>query len=160
VKTLGAPLDKLSADAKLYPVHLLREGDTGLVLFAAAFLGVNDAIHMARMDMTASCIDIDRGRLYEMRELYPDDWEFVHADAWEFATQAQAEGRQWDVVSADTWTGGMCAQSLASLPLWCSLARRLVTVTITPLDVPIIPDGWRAAHLNRSELADWLVLTR
>src|SRR4030095_8106146 len=101
MKTLQAPLNELSTDARLYPVHLLREGDSGLCLFAAGFLGVNDAIHMARMEMTATCVDIDKRKLDEMREVYPADWIFVHSDAWEFASQAKQAGLIWDVVSAD-----------------------------------------------------------
>lgn len=160
MKVLGHPLNRLSSDARLFPVHLLREGDTGLCLFAAAFLGVNDAIHMARMNMTATCVDIDGKRLREMEGMYPDDWEFVHSDAWQFAVQARADGREWDTVSVDTFTGSVSDLALASLEMWCLLATRTVVITLPHLARYHTPAGWQAATMNRSELASWLILTR
>lgn len=156
---LEPPLAMISADARVYPVHLLRDGDSGLCLFAAAFLGVNDAIHMARNRMRAVCVDTDARRLAEMRKLYPVDWTFATADAWDFAANWTGV-YQWDAVSVDTWTGDLMERSLGSLELWCSLARRVVTVTIAHGRQADPPEGWRADYMERSSLADWLVLTR
>jgi hypothetical protein len=42
------PLDAISKEARPYPADMLTPARTGLLLFAAAYLGVNDAIHFAR----------------------------------------------------------------------------------------------------------------
>lgn len=160
VTVLAAPLDRISAQARPYPADMLPVGGTGLCLFAAAFLGVNDAIHMARKDMRVTCVDYDRFRLDKMAPLYPEDWRFVLEDAWIFASRASHFGQQWDVVSIDTFTGDATDRSLESLELWCSLARKAVTATTTRhqgLDV-VAPTGWRSSLFPRSNMADWLVL--
>jgi hypothetical protein len=163
VKVLEAPLDGLSRDARAYPAHLLREGETGLCLFSAAFLGINDAIHMARMNMTVTCVDTAADRIEQMEALYPSYWSFGVVDAWEFAEGARAVRGQWDVVSVDTFTGDATTRSLETIELWTSLARRHVTMTIANEHTRgsyVLPDGWRDARYNRGGLADWLVLTR
>lgn len=158
---LTGKLEAVSLRARPYPAHLLPEGGTGLVLFAAAFMGHNDAIHFARKEMTATCVDRDRFHLRQMSRLYPQGWEFVHADAWHYAQQAADEGRRWDAVSADTYLGEAAERSLRSLELWCSLADRIVTATIPASHHGAdVPDGWSAFLLPRSDNASWLVLTR
>ncbi len=113
------PLDRISRNARAYPVHLLREGDTALCLFAAAFLGINDSIHMVRNDIETTCVDRDGDRLNQMADLYPSHWTFDQADAWEFAENAAELGETWDVVSVDSYTGDATDRSLSTLGLWC-----------------------------------------
>lgn len=159
---LAPPLDKVSREARPYPADMLPVGGTGLCLFAAAFLGVNDAVHMARKDMTVTCVDRDGSRIADMVDLYPEQWTFYVMDAWDFADRAAGQERQWDVVSVDTFTGDATDRSLESLELWCSLATKAVTATTTRhqgLDV-VAPDGWRSSLFPRSSIADWLVLRR
>ena len=160
MKVLGPPLDGVSRDASLFPVHVLRAGTSGLCLFSAAFLGRNDAIHMARMGMTATCVDINGERLAEMEAMYPSDWEFVHGDAWEFATAASERGDRWDTVSVDTFTGNATDRALRTLDLWCGLADHAVAVTVCPDSKYRVPDGWLSGVMERSEIASWLVLVR
>lgn len=159
---LGPPLDAISRGATPFPAYLLPHGGTGLALCAAGFLGVNDAIHFARNDMTATCVDTDEARLDEMADLYPYDWDFVVKDAWEFAEQAAVEGRRWDVVSVDTYTGRATDRSLQTLDLWCSLADCVVTATLPRkmLNDVFAVDGFSVSVFPRSPLAAWLVLTR
>lgn len=157
---LTSPLDTISRVARPYPADMLPHGGTGLCLFAAAFLGHNDSVHMARRSMRVTCVDTDADRLAEMQTLYPDDWEFVATDAWEFAKSAAEAGRTWDIVSVDTFTGDSTDRSLQSLDLWCSLARRAITVTISTEQQYTYQDGWRPSLFRRSDLADWLVLRR
>lgn len=157
---LAPPLDKISAVARPYPADLLPEGGTALALFAAAFLGHNDAIHFARKDMTATCVDIDPVRLQEMGRLYPESWFFIDGDAWTWAHDFVEMGSQWDVVSVDTFTGEATDRSLASLPLWCALARQMVTATIVNGQDYTVPDGWRSHLHPRSSEVSWLVLQR
>jgi hypothetical protein len=162
VTVLAAPLDRISRNATPYPGDMLPQGGTGLCLFAAAFLGVNDSIHMARKDMTVTCVDHDADRLNEMAGLYPDDWTFHTGDAWEFAHHAWSEGRRWDVVSVDTFTGGDTRRSLRQLDQWCDLANRAVTATVANVQTNHVysPDGWRMSFYPRSPIASWLVLRR
>lgn len=158
MKVLDPPLSAVSEKARPYPADMLPEGGTGLCLFAAAFQGVNDAVHMARHDMHVTCVDCDTKRLDQMSSLYPTNWHWYPMDAWQFAEQARRDGWQWDVVSVDTYTGDATDRSLASLELWCSLATKAVTATIGGRQDYIAPDGWRTSLFQRSPLADWLVL--
>lgn len=154
---LAPPLDKISAQARPYPAHLLNGCETGLCLFSAAFLGWNDAIHMARNDLDTTCVDIDTERLIEMSRLYPLNWTFLPEDAWEFAERVNLK---WDAVSVDTFTGAATERSLASLDLWCSLANKAVTVTLTDGAKYQVPPGWLAWTFPRSGIVHWLVLEK
>lgn len=153
---LDGRLGEISAEARPYPSHLLREGGTGLCLFAARFWGVNDAILMARQSMDITLVDTSE-RVLEMAEMYACDSTL--GDAWDFAESAIG-GEQWDAVSADTFTGDPMTRSLASLDLWCSLARDVVTVTHTPGAPYEVPDGWTGWLFPRNERVNWLVLER
>ena len=160
VTVLAAPLDRISADARVYPAYLLDGVETGLALFAAAYLGHNDSIHFARNDLVGTCVDTDRERLVQMSDLYPDDWRFYNEDAWDFAYQARIRGERWDVVSVDTFTGDATDRSVRTIELWCSLARKAVTMTLARGMDYQIPRGFAASLMPRSERADWLVLVR
>ena len=156
---LEGRLAELSAEARAYPVHLLREGGSGLCLFAARFFGVNDAINMARNSMELTLVDTS-DRVLEMGEMY--ECSAHVADAWEFAEEMQGEASEWDAVSVDTYTGDICRRSLDSLELWCSLARDVVTATHV-LGMPYtVPDGWSDSLFDRNPKngVNWLVLTR
>lgn len=160
MKVLEAPLDAISREARPYPAYLLDGCETGLCLFAAAFLGHNDAIHMARAEMTVACVDVDGPRLREMRDLFPADWLWYFDDAWGFAQEAKLLSIEWDAVSVDTFTGDAERRSLDSLELWCSLARKVVTVTHCAGSEYVVPDGWQDGLFERATGVNWLVLTR
>lgn len=154
---LDGRLGELAREARVYPSHLLREGGEGLCLFAARFYGVNDAITMARNEMALCLVDIS-DRVLELRSLYGAE---VHqGDAWELAEHWRDEGRTWDAVSCDTYTGDPMTRSLASLDLWCSLARDVVTVTHTSGAAYVVPDGWKGWLFPRNDRVNWLVLER
>lgn len=155
-------LEHVAMAGRPYPTHLLEGCETGLVLFAAAFLGHNDAIHFAMAGMRSFCVDNDSPRLAEMRDIYPDDWGFLYGDAWDIAERDREHGLTYDAVSADTWTGDLMRRSLDSLDLWCSLARKLVTVTITDdaIDTYRKPEGWRSFLFLRAPGVYWLALSR
>ena len=157
--TLSGPLSDVSRDARAYPVHLLREGGTGLCLFAARFYGINDAIHMKRNEMDITLVDIS-GRVLEMRDMY--DCTAAMWDAWEFAEDARGRGETWDAVSVDTYTGDATTRSLSDLELWCSLARDVVTCTHVTGQPYTVPDGWRDWLFERNPRGgiNWLVLER
>jgi hypothetical protein len=154
---------EISTDARAYPADLLPEGGTALALFAAAFLGANDAIHFARKDMYGTCVDIDEKPA--KREMAA----CCTRTAWivprmrtrgSIASASRACLGKWDVVSVDTFLGDATERSLASLDLWCSLAPKMVTATISADRTTPSPNGWRAQIFPRSAVASWLVLQR
>lgn len=157
--TLSGPLSRVSKEARAYPVHLLREGGTGLCLFAARFYGINDAIHMARNEMSLTLVDISE-RVVEMAQMYG---AFPHVgDAWEYAETMAAELATWDAVSVDTYTGDATTRSLSDLELWCALARDVVTCTHVTGQPYTVPEGWRHWLFDRNPKhgVNWLVLER
>ena len=154
-------LEHVAMEARPYPTHVLEGCETGLCLFAAAFLGHNDAIHMAEARLTGTCVDVDEKRLAEMRELYPERWEFIAADAWQYADAAWSLERWWDVVSVDPFTGDAMTRASESIRLWCSLARRAVVLgwrTGTPVTFP--DANWSVDSMQRAADIYWLVLRR
>lgn len=154
-------LDEIRAHANPYPTEILAGRDSALVLFGAAFLGVNDVIHMANAGISyVTVVDIDIGKLGTMRTLYRDDWEFVAADALAFAETQHQTGAHYDVVSVDPFTNLM-PRCRTHLPTFCALARHSVVLGIER-DLPFdSPGGWRGRRFERSDdLADWIVLER
>jgi hypothetical protein len=151
-------LDSIYLRAGTYPTDILGDCESALVLFGAAFLGVNDAIHVAAAGLAdVTVVDTDPEKLDAMRVLYPRTWELVPADAFDFVEHRRAAGARYDVVSADPFTNLMprCRAELSSL---CTLARHAVVLGIEhglPFDPP---PGWRSRRIERSELADWIVL--
>lgn len=157
VTTLEAVRD---AAADVYPRKYLEGCETGLVLFAAAFMGQQDALWLHDAGVTATCVDHDADFLDRMQGLYPSDWYFVCADVYEYADAVRGK---WDVVSVDSPTNHFerCADMVA---VFCSLARRLVILgvgTDTQVDAP---DGWEVVEtIKRSEFEGgvyWAVLCR
>jgi hypothetical protein len=159
------PLEQIRSDAEgeSYPTHLLHTGADALILFAAGFRGRQDGYWIAHAGMTATCVDIRPQLLDEMAEVYPDGWEFVTADAYDYADELILRGRRFDVVSVDPPTGqfGRCADNLYLL---CALARHAVVLGTGPNTVLPIPDSWQMTDLRfRSNYRGgvyWAVLER
>jgi glycosyltransferase involved in cell wall biosynthesis len=151
-------LDELRARAARYPSDVLGGRETALVLFGAAFLGVNDAVHFANAGIPkVTVVDTDAARLGTMRALYPESWEFVAADAFAFVDEQRDAAALYDVVSADPFTGLM-PRCRDHLPALCALARHAVVLGAERglrLDAP---PGWRSRRVERSEQHDWIVL--
>jgi hypothetical protein len=162
--TINYPtLEHVAMEARPYPTRVLEGAETGLVLFAAAFLGHNDAIHFAEAGARGFCVDRDGERLAQMARLYPDDWQWAVDDVWKFAEAARTLGEQWDVVSADPWTDAF--QAVADrAELLCSLARRAVTIGTGARTNVTPPAGWRITEVvERSSFrggVNWTVLER
>lgn len=155
-------LEHVAMEATPFPVDVLEGVESGLVLFAAAFGGVNDAIRFAEAGVRdVTLIDLNRRALDQMTALYRDErWSFAQADAWSFARFAAVAGSTWDVVTVDTYTGDATNRSLSRLEDWTSIANRAVVATATRAHSPRIPAGWRSRRVVRSGLAEWLVLER
>ncbi len=150
----------VNTNARPYPAYLLRAGGTALGLFAAGYHGWNDVIHFARNDMTITAVDTDKDKLFEMAEIYPEGNEFVVADAWEFAQEAQVAGRMWDVVSVDPYFDHMAERAWRSRDLWLALARETLTLTVHGEGDVSVPAGWEGSYFPRNGEVGWLVLTR
>lgn len=150
---------RASSSADRYPCAVLDGCETALVLFAAAFHGAQDALWIADAGLTATCVDVDKQRLHEMANLYPEDWTFVDADVFEYATTATPR----DVVSLDPPSNlfDKCAELL---PLWCLIARKAVILGTGKDTVVDVPDGWYLdGYRQRSHFLGgvfWAVLKR
>lgn len=158
--------DAISKQARPYPTFLvpgkstaLPGRATALALFAAGFHGWNDAVHFARRGLPCECVDLDQRKLLEMQAIYPDDWEFTVADAWEFA-EKHSGIEQWDIVSVDPFLGDAAEKAWRTLYLWVSLARQLLTLTVTSDAHFNVPEGWTCSFFPRSSSVAWMVLRR
>jgi hypothetical protein len=153
--------DALNRNAQPYPSFLLpKDGGTALSLFAAGFWGWNDGIHLIRAGLTVDFVDTDADRLFEMTLLMPEGHAFHVDDAYEFASRAGMEGREWDVVSVDPFMGHMQERSWEMLYLWLAIARKMVTLTVrSDVEVPE-DDTWTASYFPRNEKVGWLVMRR
>ena len=147
----------------VYPGPKLREGcSTALCLFSAMWLGRQDVYWLAKAGLTGTCVDLDGERLAQMEAVYPDGWEFVTADVFDYVRD---QTRTWDLVTLDPWSGQFerCAEML---PVWTSLANRVVVLGHGNyrLREPEPPDGWSLAHrFKRSDFKGgvyWLVFTK
>jgi len=159
----GLTLDQIrnEPDGRTYPRRILRDCGDALVLFAAGFLGRQDAVWIADAGLTAVCVDIRMKPLHEMAAVYPADWQFVVGDVYELAAfNALAKA---DLVSIDCPSGHFdrCADMVS---MWCALARRYVVLG-TSADIELdLPDGWSEVERRfRSDFAGgtyWSVLKR
>lgn len=144
----------------VFPSDVLVGCDTALVIFCAAFGGKQDAHWIAEAGLTATCVDEDGKKMDEMWRAFPEHWEFVTADAYEFAAHSD---RQWDVVTLDPFTHDFerCADCIE---MWCRLARRAVVIGTGNETVVEVPAGWQvSAVLRRSDYQGgvfWTVLER
>lgn len=143
-----------------YPTELLRDGESALVLFAAYYLGRQDAFWIAEANMRATCVDIREHKVREMRELYPENWKFVTADVYEYASQLEDS---FDVVSLDPPTGQF--EMVADLiDLWCELSNRVVIMgSNRRTDAALkVPPGWTKSRSRHRSSFDggtcWTVM--
>lgn len=157
--TVPADFDAVTRQARPYPSYLLPKDGTALALFAAGFWGWNDSVHFARAGMKCDFVDTDEQRLHEMTNLYPSG-KYHTQDVWEFAETAVLRGDRWDVVSIDPYFGNAAEHCWATMYLWVSLARHLVTLTVkrtTQLNAPV---GWDVSYFPRGGNAAWMVMKR
>lgn len=139
-----------------YPGFVLDGAETALVLFAAGFLGRQDAYWIADAGLRARCVDEDAEKLAEMRDLYPADWSWRAADVWSWS-----DPKVYDVVSLDPWTQDFqrCADMVGK---WCSLARRAVVLGTGVTTTVLAPTGWQVTDARKRSDYDggvfWTVL--
>jgi hypothetical protein len=150
-----------------YPTDKLIGCETALVLFAAAFGGMNDAAWIAEAGLRATCVDLDGEKLDEMRPRYPDTWEFVRYNAYDYGEYARRltkwSGAYWDVVSCDPFTNEFtnCANNIEA---WCRLAKHVVILGTGTDTLVNVPAGWEITQtIKRSDYAGgvyWTTLER
>lgn len=136
------------ADDRSFPTGVLRDARTALVLFSSAWYGMQDAYYVAAAGLRATCVDIRSENFEDMQRLYPEGWEFVQDDAYEFVKRTQ---RKWDVVTVDCPSGHFqkCADLLPTL---CRLARRAVVLGSGAATRVEMPEGWRELTRNRRSM--------
>ena len=145
-------------DPRRFPSHVLRGSATGLCVFAAEWHGRQDAFWLYEAGIRATCVDVNGRKLEEMRRIYPDGWEFVEGDAFEFQPTAK-----YDVITLDPFTGDTMDRCHRELAVWCSRANNVVVMGSTAAQ-PIYraPDGWRITEtVHRSDFGGgvfWTVL--
>lgn len=145
----------------VYPTDLLDGCETALCLFSAAWHGRQDVYWLAKAGLVGTCVDLDGEKLAEMQAVYPDGWEFVEADVYDYVHD---QPREWDVVTLDPWTGQFerCADMI---DVWCSLATKVVILGHGNyrLREPEAPEGWKLERkIRRSDFKggiNWLVFT-
>lgn len=147
-------------DARLFPQWVLEGAETALVLFAAAFMGKQDAAWVEKAGMHGTCVDLDEAKLLQMAEMYPPDWDFITADVFEWTNRL--EGPVADVVTVDCPTN-LFDQCGELVHVWCGLARKAVVLGTGIKSRTRPPTGWRIQDsVYRSSFAGgtwWTVLT-
>ena len=149
----------LERPAKLhpYPVWALKGCETALIVFASAFDGEQDARYIADAGLRGTCVDNNVKTLLRMQQRYPDDWQFIVADAFTFPAHTR---KTWDVVTVDPFTNQF-DRVAAMLQDWCDMARKYVVLGVAPGQWLSIPAGWRLREkVRRSPVAHWAVLER
>ncbi len=158
-------LVRLDAESFKYPRHLLEECSSGLLLFCSGRMGAADGHWFRDVGLTdVTAVDWDEETLEPYRAAFPEEWDYVHSDAFEWA--AHFATRRWDIVSADP--PSQYADRTATretLGLWCRLATKFVTATVMTTDVDV-PAGWdildliERASYDDGRVYHWLVLGR
>lgn len=141
-----------------YP-NLARLGsETALILFAAQWLGKQDAVWIADAGLQGTCVDVQPDKLRQMEAIYPDGWEFVCADVFPFTERTD---RSWDVVSIDC-PSNMFQECADLIERWCSLARDAVILGTGVGTMVTAPDGWAVSEVRKRSDYDggvyWTVL--
>lgn len=136
---LPGPLDGIRdyAIGRTFPRSVLQGWETGLCLFAAGFLGRQDAVWLADAGLRVTCVDTDAAKLAEMEGMYPEDWQFVCEDVFAFVWEAD---RTWDIVTVDC-PSNMFLEAAEFLPQFCELAERAVVLG-SDNSATNAPPGW------------------
>jgi hypothetical protein len=133
----------------VFPRQVLSDSSTALCLFSAAWHGRQDAYWVAKRGLRATCVDLDAGRLDEMRNLYPSDWEFIQHDAFDFPAMhcERVATRDWDAVVLDPYTNHF-DRAAEYLPVWCAVANNVVILGMDGRDLEV-PHGWQIVQRRK-----------
>ena len=89
-----------------YPVQQLTECKSAAFFFCVAFGGIYDVSHAHKHSVDeVTLVDINADKLKEAKKFYSPEWNYIHGDAFEVATELLKENKSFDLVSCDPWTG-------------------------------------------------------
>lgn len=134
-----ATLDEIRAAASpaTFPLAAVREVTeprpglrSALCLYAAAFLGRQDVIHLHDLGIYVFAVDANEEKVEEMRGLYGKRLSGRFAEAFTQVADMIAAGAEFDVVTADPWTQDIPAV-LDRLATLARLSTGLVIVGVT-----------------------------
>jgi len=110
---------------RAFPYKLFHRVESACCFFTAQFYGKNDVVHLNRVGVkNVTLVDLDKKKLEHMEEIYPETWETVVADAFEFASAALAAGKQYELVVCDPYSGMASEVSFEKGKLFFDLASR------------------------------------
>lgn len=90
---------------KAFPTRLLHECQSAICFFCAQFFGKNDIIHIYNSGIpNVTLVDLDEMKFARMKELYPKNWKFLCADAFDAAKRLACDGHLFDLVCCDPYT--------------------------------------------------------
>lgn len=154
--------DELLANPDLrgpYPRQVLEHARNALVLFGCALNGENDGSWIAGAGIPTVCVDIVGERTGGMRGAYPDDWEFVVADAFEWVKHTSD---RFDLVSVDP-PSNLSAAAADHLTEWLRVTNQTLVLGMQfeTMNRAHVPAGWMVSEtVRRSAVSVWLVLER
>ncbi len=127
---------RAQADPKIFPTDIVNGSESALSFFCAAFLGVNDAVHLHKKGLKELLlVDVNEEKLNAMREIYlGDEVGFEHGDAFRVARALRHRGRKFDIVITDPWSNIMQRTSVTDLPLFAALANKCYLSGLTGVD--------------------------
>lgn len=151
-------LGEIRDDPYRFPRDVIRGAKTGLCMFAAEWHGRQDAYWLAEAGVRTTCVDMNGVKLEEMRRVYPDGWEFVESDVFEFKSD-----QRFDVITLDPYTGEAMERCHQLMPRWCGMANLAVIMGSTAEQVvSVAPRDWDVTgRLVRSDFGGgvyWTVL--
>lgn len=75
-----------------------------LAMFCVRFYGMLDVVYIHDIwPDRVTLVDLDLDCLEVTRQIYPPEWQYIHADYKEFLRQAEQQGLVYDLIVADPW---------------------------------------------------------
>lgn len=126
---------KRRSSPQSFPCDTLKESDSAICFFAAAFLGKQDAIHMAMAGIkNVVCVDTNVEKLEEMRA-----GPYAGLSGWTFRSDdafiAAADLGIADVVSCDPFTGTTMRYVITKMAVFAALARKWLILGVTSAEL-------------------------
>lgn len=124
--------DVVNNAQKAFPTRLLHGCERVASFFCAQFFGKNDMVHVYLAGVpSVTVVDLDRERCSVMEDIYPKDWKFVIADAFEQASKFFGEGTKFDMVTCDPFSSMASTVAWEKFDLFAGIARKYVIFLYT-----------------------------
>ncbi|MBV9861113.1 MAG: methyltransferase domain-containing protein [Alphaproteobacteria bacterium] len=86
----------------VFPADFVAGKSSALCVFTTAFLGKADVIYVKDAGIAdVTLVDLDGAAMEAMRQIYPPHWSYIVSDYRTFLSEAIAQNRRYDVVTAD-----------------------------------------------------------